>query len=649
MTRFKTPELLVARWTFVALYVLVVLGSLRSGYHVGAAQFYWLLAASAVAAVAVGIQNPRSRLWTELAFLVFSMGILRLVFAFNVCSGYGIAIWCGVAIAMVAWRRHLVAQAGSSQSPANGGAPAQSALHSPAPTAPDYPFRQNVRRARYAFADLVGMHDTKKRLFAAGEAIIGSQSGKRNGILLFGEPGNGKTMFAEALAGELDVPFFPVTYGDVASKWVNDSPQHVEAVFRQARQTGRCVLFLDEFDSFAKPRSERSHSMDRDLTNVLLTSIDNLHGTPVVLVAATNFIGSLDPAAIREGRFDFRVEIPPPDFEARRAILRKSIGEAVGLGMVDTRLVTSLAGRWEGFSSSRLASLGGPLADMLRDGVIGPGRVTFDHGMQAMRLLQGRRGKLPEGVKSVDEIIMPVASRNVLRDLAFRMKQVHRLEQIGGNLPTGIVFYGPAGTGKTQAAMALAKASGYAFLRTTGATIMGNPDSWDGLVRDAKDIRPVIVFIDEADDILAERQYSHIASLTNRILTTLDGADGRIRDVIYVAATNHYDRLDRAAIRGGRFEEKIRFDVPGRQDMRQYVTDSLQKISDRRYTILTGVTERCLSVLAGRSVADADAVLNRAVNLAAVRALQESVAELRAADVSAAAQSVFADRANATA
>jgi transitional endoplasmic reticulum ATPase len=118
--------------------------------------------------------------------------------------------------------------------------------------------------------------------------------------------------------------------------------------------------------------------------------------------------------------------------------------------------------------------------------------------------------------------------------------------------------------------------------------------------------------------------------------------------VIYIAATNHYDRLDPAAIRGGRFEEKVRFDVPGRQDMRRYVTASLTKISDQRYALVTGVTERCLSVLAGRSVADADAVLNRAVNLAAVRALQENVAELRAADVSAAARSVFVDGPNAT-
>jgi transitional endoplasmic reticulum ATPase len=71
------------------------------------------------------------------------------------------------------------------------------------------------------------------------------------------------------------------------------------------------------------------------------------------------------------------------------------------------------------------------------------GPVTFDIAMRAMRLLQGRCGRLPENVKAVDDIIMPAASRNVLRDLAYRMREVHRLEQIGGSLPRGLLFFGP--------------------------------------------------------------------------------------------------------------------------------------------------------------------------------------------------------------
>ncbi len=640
MNRFNTPGLLVLRWGFVAMYILILIGSLRPGLHLGAHQLHVLLVATVLAACAVWIQNPASAQWIRLVFLLFSTGMLRLLFASSAHSVYAVAICSVAAIAVGVVCRYAMPLSGSARQPMNGKADTHHAHPPGVPRAPEYSFSQNIRRARYSFGDLVGMGDTKKRLFAAGESIISSPGEGRNGILLFGDPGNGKTMFAEALSGELNVPFFPVTYGDIASKWINETPQKLEAVFRQAREAAPCVLFLDEFDSMVKSR-ENAHAMDRDLVNVMLTNINDLHGARVVLVAATNFIDSLDPAAIREGRFDFRVEIPPPDLEARRAILRRSIGEAVGYGMVDNRLITSLAARWEGFSASRLAGLGGPLADMQQDGVIGPGRVTFDHGMRAMRVLQGRCGRLPEGVKSIEEIIMPPVSRNALRDLAFRMKQIHRLEQIGGGLPTGLVFFGPPGTGKTQAAMALAQTGGYAFLKTTGANIVSKPESWDRLVREGKDIRPVVILIDEADDILADRRYSPIASLTNRILTTLDGADGRIRDVIYIAATNHYDQLDSAAIRGGRFEEKIRFDVPGFQDLRQYTITSLKKISDQRYTILSGVTERCLSVFTGRSIADVDAVLSRAINLAAVRALRENVAELRPTDISAAAKVVL--------
>jgi transitional endoplasmic reticulum ATPase len=649
MNQFNTPAYFVVRWGFVALFVVGILTSLRAGHHLGVHQWPGLVALSLIAAAAVWVQDRHNWMWIKAAFLVLSIGLLRLVLEFNETSWYGLAIW---AVAALLWRHWhgLTGRATLLAPGARSPSAAQPSRQSPTePPAPVYTFDQNVRTARYRFGDLVGMANTKKRLHAAGQAILAGDGATRNGILLFGEPGNGKTMFAEALAGELDVPFFTLTYGDVASKWINETPQKVDAAFKQAHRLGRCVLFIDEFDSFVKPRDAGLHAMDRDLANVMLTNINDLHGTQVVLVAATNFIDSLDGAAIRDGRFDYRIEVPPPDFQARKSILRKSIGEAMGYGMVDSRLVTSLAERWDGFSASRLASLGGPLAEMGREGIINVGRITFDHGMRAMRLLQGRRGKLPEDVKAIDEIIMPAASRDALRDLAFRMRRVHQLEQRGGRLPSGLIFFGPPGTGKTQAAMALAKASEYAFLRTTGATIMGNPGSWDKLVREAKDIRPVIVFIDEADDILADRRYSHVASLTNKILTTLDGADGRVRDVIYIAATNHYDRLDSAALRGGRFEEKIRFDVPDHDDMERYVIGKLKQVSEGQYALNDGVVEKSLSVLSGRSIADADAVIARAINFAAVRALQENVIELRPADVIAAARAVLVDGTNSTA
>jgi transitional endoplasmic reticulum ATPase len=171
---------------------------------------------------------------------------------------------------------------------------------------PEHEFSDNVRNPRRTFKDIVGMADTKQRLLRAAHDILTNDGGNdepRNGILLFGEPGNGKTLFAEALAGELAIQFLPISFGDTASKWINETPEKIRAVFDTARQIGPCVLLIDEIDSFLKPRDggAHMHSMDRDIVNTMLTEIVNLRGSMVILVAATNFMGQLDTAGIREG------------------------------------------------------------------------------------------------------------------------------------------------------------------------------------------------------------------------------------------------------------------------------------------------------------------------------------------------------------
>ncbi|BCG05246.1 hypothetical protein PPGU19_098140 (plasmid) [Paraburkholderia sp. PGU19] len=619
------------------------------GASLSVASSQHLLAITLVAAWAIWARRRENWAWTQIAFGVLSLGLLRLIIAFNPYSMYGAIIWGLAFLGMLFQHRRMQrpTAAGNTAAPkvATSMPPAEGQLPYQQPQAPTYNYDHKVQVARYTFDDIVGMADTKRRLLAAAEEIIGDEGANRNGMLLFGEPGNGKTLFAEALAGQLVIPFFSLAYGDVASPWVNETPMKVKAAFDRARRAGVCVFFVDEFDSFVKARFSRSsHTMDQDLTNVILTEVVALRGSRVVLVAATNFLDKLDGASIREGRFDYKIEVPSPDFEARQAILRKSIGDALGFAAVAGNVVTSLADRWEGFSASRLSKVGDELKSMRRDGQIGQGKVSFDNGMLAMRQMVGRRGKLPEKVLSIDEIIMPAQSRDALKDLAFKMKNIASLEKIGGRVPVGLAFIGPPGTGKTAAAMALAKASEWAFLKITGAEIMADPESWDKLVREAKDIRPAVVFLDEADDILRDRRYSNHGTLTNKLLTTLDGGGGRVRDVIYVAATNYYDRLDEAATRGGRFEEKIVFDVPSADDMQRYATKKLTTLAGTNYRILPATLDALALALAGRAIANADAVIQKTIDSAAVRALREQIAEIRPDDVEAAVCTVFADR-----
>jgi transitional endoplasmic reticulum ATPase len=618
------------------------------GASLSVASSQHLLAITLVAAWAIWARRRESWAWTQIAFGVLSLGLLRLIIAFNPYSMYGAIIWGQAFLGMLFQHRRMQrpTAAGNTAAPkvATSMPPAEGQLPHQQPQAPTYNYDHKVQVARYTFDDIVGMADTKRRLLTAAEEIIGDEGANRNGMLLFGEPGNGKTLFAEALAGQLGIPFFSIAYGDVASPWVNETPMKVKAAFDRAWRAGTCLFFVDEFDSFVKARDSRSsHTMDQDLTNVILTEVVALRGSRVVLIAATNFLDKLDGASIREGRFDYKIEVPSPDFEARQAILRKSIGDALGFAAVDGNVVTSLADRWEGFSASRLSKVGDELKSMRRDGQIGQGKVSFDNAMLAMRRMVGRKGKLPEKVLSIDEIIMPAQSRDALKDLVFKMKNIASLEKIGGRVPVGLAFMGPPGTGKTAAAMALAKASEWAFLKITGAEIMADAERWDQVVLEAKNIRPAVVFLDEADDILRDRRYSNHGSLTNKLLTTLDG--GRVRDILYVAATNHYDLIDPAAVRGGRFEEKIVFDVPSADDMQRYTTRKLAKLAGTNYRILPATLDTLAVTLADRAIADADAVLQKTVDSAAVRALREQIAEIRPDDVEAAARTVFADHA----
>ncbi|MFM0125800.1 AAA family ATPase [Paraburkholderia sp. RL18-101-BIB-B] len=523
------------------------------------------------------------------------------------------------------------------QRPAQQPVPRSRAQDAPGQPAPQraYALDDRILRARFAFDAITGMADTKNRLLNAARDILANPAQARNGILLSGEPGNGKTMFAEALAGELRIPFFSIAYQDIASKWVNETPERLKATFAQATRLGQAVFLVDEVDGFIKARHD-SHHMDRDLTNTMLTEIVRLRGTRIILVAATNDLDWLDRAAVREGRFDFKIEVPPPDTTAREALLFRTVFHALGPKALSMPVLRSLAARWEGFSASRLMAVGPQLADMRREGLFGTEPVSFDIAMQAMRRIQGSKGHLPERVKTVDEIIMPEGSSEELKRLALRLRHVHRMEQLGGALPRGVLFYGPPGTGKTQAAMAIAKSSGWAVLKTTGAELLASHSAWSQLYRQAKDLRPCIVFVDEADDVFRNRRMSAAVSVTNRILASIDGADGRVPDVLVIAATNHPEALDPAVLRGGRLEQKIRFDVPSRESLAAYIRSRLKLKAGGTFAISRHTVECVITALEGCSIADTDAALQRLIDEAAARHIESGASTITTADVRAA-------------
>ena len=149
------------------------------------------------------------------------------------------------------------------------------------------------------------------------------------GVLLYGPPGTGKTYLAKAIAGEAGVPFIPCNGSDFVEKYVGTGAQRVRELFKYARDiansdynpSGSAIVFIDEFDALAKDRNKQGiHEEAQQTVNALLSEMDGLkeyktkNGKPVniIVLAATNFKDGLDAAAIREGRFSYKLEVPNP-------------------------------------------------------------------------------------------------------------------------------------------------------------------------------------------------------------------------------------------------------------------------------------------------------------------------------------------------
>ncbi|KXO16284.1 putative cell division protease FtsH [Clostridiales bacterium KA00134] len=178
---------------------------------------------------------------------------------------------------------------------------------------------QGQDEAKEALSEIVSfLHDPKKY------TKIGAKLPK--GALLVGPPGTGKTMLAQAVANEANVPFFSISGSEFVEMFVGLGAAKVRDLFKQANEKAPCIVFIDEIDTIGKKRDGMGFSGndEREQTlNQLLSEMDGFDGnTGVVILAATNRPESLDPALLRPGRFDRRIPVELPDLKGREAILK---------------------------------------------------------------------------------------------------------------------------------------------------------------------------------------------------------------------------------------------------------------------------------------------------------------------------------------
>jgi AFG3 family protein len=194
------------------------------------------------------------------------------------------------------------------------------------------------QKVKVTFNDVAGLQEAKQEIMEFVDFL--KNPGKFNtlgakipkGALLVGPPGTGKTLLAKAVAGEAGVPFFSMSGSDFIEMFVGVGPSRVRDLFKSARASAPCIVFIDEIDAVGRKRSKGGFSGGNDerenTLNQLLVEMDGfVPTTGIIVLAGTNRADILDPALLRPGRFDRQVLVDKPDIAGRVAIFRVHLKE----------------------------------------------------------------------------------------------------------------------------------------------------------------------------------------------------------------------------------------------------------------------------------------------------------------------------------
>ncbi|CAL9727725.1 ribosome biogenesis ATPase Rix7p [Monosporozyma unispora] len=353
------------------------------------------------------------------------------------------------------------------------------------------------------------------------------------GILLHGPPGCGKTSIANALAGELKVPFISLSAPSVVSGMSGESEKKIRDIFQEAKQIAPCLIFFDEIDAITPKRDGGAQrEMEKRIVAQLLTSMDelsfeNTNGKPVIVLGATNRPDSLDPALRRAGRFDREICLNVPNEISRLHILKKmssylKIDGEIDFGKLakltpgfvgaDLKALSTAAGTCaikrifknysfskdpqsndvdmdiDGPSEKNTANLIDPLPleiitnfikafpEPLSEDQLQQLSITYEDFLKALPTIQPTAKR--EGFATVPDVTWNNvgALSNVRIELNMAIvqpiKRPELYEKVGINAPAGVLLWGPPGCGKTLLAKAVANESRANFISIKGPELL---------------------------------------------------------------------------------------------------------------------------------------------------------------------------------
>ncbi|NXL30512.1 NVL protein, partial [Glaucidium brasilianum] len=448
------------------------------------------------------------------------------------------------------------------------------------------------------------------------------------GFLLHGPPGCGKTLLAQAIAGELELPMLKVAATEMVSGVSGESEQKLRELFEQAVSSAPCVLFIDEIDAITPKREVASKDMERRIVAQFLTCMDDLNNvaatTQVLVIGATNRPDSLDPALRRAGRFDREICLGIPDETAREKILRTlcrklklpesfefhhlarltpgyvgadlmALCREAAMCTVNRVLIKSEKQKWKhiqaaGNTAEKNMEIGTDILDELQrlldllkkqdplpEEQLQKLCIEMNDFIVALSSVQPSAKR--EGFVTIPDVTWADigALEDVREELTMAIlapvRNPEQFKALGLTTPAGVLLAGPPGCGKTLLAKAVANESGLNFISVKGPELLNmyvgeSERAVRQVFQRARNSAPCVIFFDEVDALCprrSDRESGASVRVVNQLLTEMDGLENR-QQVFIMAATNRPDIIDPAILRPGRLDKTLYVGLPPPED-----------------------------------------------------------------------------------
>ncbi len=465
--------------------------------------------------------------------------------------------------------------------------------------------------------EIANYTETKKELSEAilepieHKEMVGAYNIKpAKGILLFGPPGTGKTMMMRALSNEIRAKFFYVKTSAILSPHSGESSALLSNIFVMVRKNAPAVLFFDEIDGIATKREAQSETSSRQLLSVLLSEMDGFQKLEgVVVVGSTNVPHLLDPSIMRPGRFDKIIYIPLPDRAARVEVFKHYSKKYPMVSEIDFEKLALLTER---FSNADIANVYSEAARQVADEALGKSKILkidtddltkvikaikpstsisqlaeydkfkTDYGR---RLLTENKEKEKDSV-SVDDVVgLSEAKKTLYEAMEIPILHPSLAKEYDIKGISGILLFGPPGTGKTMMMKAVSSEIGeYKMFSISGSDLVKEgyekaTATINELFNRARENIPSVIVIDEIDSLIPKRDSNasfdvRITAEFLREFDTIKEAGG----VLIVGTTNRPDQIDPAMLRPGRLSKLVFVGPPGKAERSIMFQNCLKKV-----------------------------------------------------------------------